>query len=213
MKYIKTVFVTVFVFVVAVHMLMLVNIVTQEEAVAVKKESVQKLDLRNVTIKPKPKPKVKPKPKPKPKPVPKPKPIPEPEVVPEPELEPQEPEKVEEVEEVEEQPVVEEPRLSAPEVEVIKSRYITKVKAAIEAKKYYPRRAKRLKREGVVEVRFTILKDGSVKDAALANPSRYKRLNKGALKTLKRVGKFAPIPQELKLDSWEVVVPIEYRLR
>lgn len=216
MKRIKVVFLAVFIFVTSIHLLLILNLVSSSELIVPKKETVKRLDLRNVTLAPKPKPKpkpvLKPKPKPRPKPVLKPKPIPKPIVEPEPIIEEQKVQKPDEVE-PELEPVVEQQTLCVEELEVIKAQYIKEVKSKIEQKKYYPKKAKRLKREGIVEVRFTIAKDGSVKDVELTNPSRYKSLNKGALKTLKSVGKFKPIPDELKLEEWEIIVPIEYRLK
>lgn len=229
MKHLKTTSIFVFVFVVIVHLLLIMKLVTSDKLVATKKETVQKIDLRNVTLvskpkvqvkkkiklkpkkKPKPKKKIKPKPKPKPKkrvkPIAKPKPVLKPE--PEPQEEPQK-----EVKEVKpSKPVVAKPKLSATQAEIIKSQYIQEIKNAIEEKKYYPRRARKLHHEGTVSVRFTILKDGTIKDISLENPSRFKRLNSGALKTLQSIGKFSPIPKELNLDDWEIVVPIEYILK
>jgi len=231
LKHLKTTSISIFVFVTIIHLLLIMKFVTSDKLVATKKETVQRIDLRNVTLvskpkvipkpkkkikkKPKPKKKIKPKPKPKPKkrvkPIAKPKPVPKPEVKPEPQAQ-EEPQK--EVKEVKKsEPVVAEPKLSASQVKIIQSQYIAEIKNAIEEKKYYPRRARRLKHQGVVTVRFTILKDGTIKDISLENPSRFKRLNSGALKTLQSIGKFSPIPKELKLDKWEIVVPIEYILR
>jgi protein TonB len=134
--------------------------------------------------------------------------MPKPEVKPKPEQKPiKEPEIKSEPERVEEPPV------SASKIDVIKAQYIEELKKAIEDKKYYPKRAKRLKHEGIVQVCFTVLKDGSIKNVTVLRPSKYKRLNKGALQTLQKVDRFAPIPKELKLDQWEIVVPIEYILR
>jgi periplasmic protein TonB len=201
----------VFLTVVMLHAALLWSSEPLAESVAIEeKKRVQTLDLRQVTIetpKPKPHPRPKPKVKPKPKPVAEPMPLPEPEPIDEPEIAP----------EPEPEPV---PESSAPssqvpvsEAEVIKAAYIAAVKAAIEAKKYYPRKAKRLRREGIVEVRFTIGADGTLGSISLAGASRYRRLNDGALQTLRDVGRVAPIPEALGLEFWEIVVPIVYRLQ
>jgi len=243
LKHLKITFVIVFVFVTIVHLLLIINLVTSDKLVATKKETVQKIDLRNVTlvskpkvepkskpkekVKPtpqgKPKEKVEPKPKPrkkiipKPKPKPKkklekrPKPVTKSKVIPKPKVKHKTRAKVKPHKKVKKSKPVS--RLSASKAKVIKSQYIRKVKSTIERKKYYPKRAKRLKHEGTVKVRFTILKDGSIKNVTLAHSSRYKRLNSGALQTLKRIGKFPLIPKALHLNQWEIVVPIEYILR
>jgi TonB family protein len=220
LKYFKIIFVAVFVTI--LHLLLLLQFVSQNEEVATKKESVQRVDLRNVSIAPQPKPKpiVKPKPLVKPKVEPKSlaKPeVVEPEIVPEVVEEVQKPvedmQEVEEVQELEEEVISQEASLSPSEVAEIKSHYITTIKRAIEQKKYYPKKEKRLNHEGIVEVSFIILKDGTIQEVAVKNPSKYKGLNQGALETLKRVARFEPIPEELALDRWEIVVPIEYTLR
>ena len=77
--------------------------------------------------------------------------------------------------------------------ELLKANYIDSVKAIIEANKYYPKNAKRRKQEDTVEIRFTILADGSVINIELDKPSRYQRLNKGTLTLLKK--SFKPIPK------------------
>jgi len=228
LKHLKTTFIIVFVFVTIVHLLLIMKLVTSDKLVVTKKETVQRIDLRNVTLvskpkvepktKPKKKPKTKPKkkikPKPKLKPKKRPKPITKPKIVPKQEVKPKTQPKVQPQKEVKKsEPVVAEPKLTVTQAEIIKSQYIAEIKSEIEKKKYYPRRAKMLHHEGAVTVRFTILKDGSIKDVTLEHPSRYKRLNSGALKTLENVGKFSPIPKELKLDQWEIVVPIEYILK
>ena len=222
MKYIKSLYISVLVLVTVLHVFLLINFVKNNKEIKIsKKETVQKLDLRNVTVKPKPKPKPKPKVKPKPKPKPKvkPKPKPKPKVKPKPKpdfkKEPQKEEKIEEVpivQKPEVEPVVKKQTLSASEAELIKSQYIRKIKKIIESKKYYPRKAKRLHHEGIVELHFTISADGSIKNIVIQEGSRYKELNKGAMKTLQSIKKFDPIPEKLGLKSWEIVVPIEYKI-
>ncbi|BCD68715.1 energy transducer TonB [Nitratiruptor sp. YY09-18] len=95
----------------------------------------------------------------------------------------------------------------------VKANYMSLVKAKIEAKKYYPKIAKRLKQQGVVVVSFTILADGRITNVNILKPSKYKRLNNGAIETLQKIGKFKPIPKELGVDHLDIVVPIKYVIK
>lgn len=210
-----------------VHVLVVLYTKTTQERALPQKTTVQKLNLKNVAIekeskpilKPKNKskhkaiPKVTPKPKAKIKPVKKQseQPIVKEEIKPEPVVE-------EDIEQVVEQqskpvPIAKQAQLLPDQEELLKANYIDSVKAIIEANKYYPKNAKRRKQEDTVEIRFTILADGSVINIELDKPSRYQRLNKGTLTLLKKIGSFKPIPKVLRMKSWEIVVPIAYQLR
>lgn len=185
-----------------------------------------------VEPKPKPKPKLKPKPKPRPKPKPKPKkreikkrkclkkrPVPKkvavqktPPPPPQPLFTPQPPPPVSAP------PVITQKAPSRPvanraEARRARARYLAKIREAIEAHKYYPRMAKKMRQVGTVKVRFTLLPDGALEDAAVVVPCRYKRLNKAALQTLERVGRFPPIPEKLGVSKLSICVPIRYSLR
>ncbi len=190
----------------------------------------QKIDLKQVVIqKPKaqpPKPEVA-KPLKKPKPIPKIEPAPkiaskvEPVLIPKaqqqepkPEVQPQlqesEPEVQPQVQECEPES---QPQISQDELDTLKASYLQELKNVIEAQKSYPKTAKRLKQEGSVEVMFTVLKNGTITNVKLNAPSRFTRLNSAAVETLKRVSIFKPIPNELNMQSWEIVVPISYTLK
>jgi len=62
-------------------------------------------------------------------------------------------------------------------------------------------------------VAFVILPDGSVKDVKVQSPCRYRKLNKAAVRTLERVGRFPPIPDTLNVSELSICVPIRYTLK
>ena len=105
------------------------------------------------------------------------------------------------------------PSISSSEREDLRARYLRKVRATIEAKKYYPRMAKKLRQTGRVEVQFEIRKDGTVCCVSLLRGCRHRKLNKAALRTIERIGRFDPIPEALKTEKLKVRVPINYSLR
>ena len=103
------------------------------------------------------------------------------------------------------------PRSSANK-KAIKNAYLSKVRRTIEQHKKYPKAAKRMKQQGVVYVKFTIKKNGSIKHIVLAKSSSYAKLNKAAVKILKNIRAFAAIPRELGVKYLSVTVPIRYKI-
>ncbi|WP_300367098.1 energy transducer TonB [Hydrogenimonas sp.] len=175
-------------------------------------------------IPPKPKPKTKPKPKPKPKPKKIIKPKPKPKQVPPPKPTEPEPEKITKVKP---QPVPSPPPVPTlqPKREIPVTRedtektvrqkalYLQKVRETIEANKYYPRMAKKLRQTGRVEVQFVIRNDGSVYGIEIVKPCRYKKLNRAARRTIEKIEKFEPFPESLNISEIRVTIPINYTLK
>jgi len=101
---------------------------------------------------------------------------------------------------------------SAPKQKAIKNAYLAKVRRTIEQHKKYPRTAKRMRQQGVVYVKFTISRNGKVHHIRLVKKCLHSKLNKAALKILKEIGAFAPIPKELKESTLSLTVPIRYKI-
>jgi len=154
---------------------------------------------------PKPTPVVKPKPRPKPrkpvvhKPRIKPKPVPVVEIASEP---------IVQVAKIPVQPTID-PDL----IERTENEYRTKLQAAIEAHKKYPRRARRLRQQGSVLVAFKVQKDGSIKNLEIASPSDSAILDKSAIDTVQKISGLFPLPEELNRTEWSFSIPINYFLR
>lgn len=91
--------------------------------------------------------------------------------------------------------------------------YFSMVWKMIERKKRYPSVAKQLHQEGVVHLSFTIGKDGQIRNIGLAKKSPYQRLNNAALRILREIGSFPPIPKALKRDSLSIIVPLRYKIQ
>jgi len=173
-------------------------------------------------VKPKPKPIEKPKQKPVIKPKPKPKPLKKPKPT---------PKKMEKpVKKYVEKRVIDPVRKSLPpppapkpvvaaqsvdkeKIDRIKAEYLASVRRKIEENKYYPRSAKRLRQTGVVEVKFTILKNGRIAALEVIGPCKYGRLNNAAKKTLEKIGKFDPIPEGIDSEEFRLKIPIKYMLK
>lgn len=90
--------------------------------------------------------------------------------------------------------------------------YKRALEAEIARNKRYPRMARRLGQEGTVEVGFVILRDGQLSDVRVVKGSGHAPLDRAAVDTLERLGRFQPIPPELGRESWNLVVPMSYDL-
>ena len=189
--------------------------------------------------KPEPEPKVEPKPLPKPepkkieKPKPEPKkvekkPLPKPEPRPEPKTEPK----------VEPKPAITAPAptttpapavnsnlpannksiASAPAQKVAQELNLSnaqsdedfsKVIAAVKKHKSYPNNARRMKHQGVVEVRFLLKADGSIDELKVTKSSGFESLDNGALENVKKASSEFPKPKEARYLRF----PIAFTLR
>lgn len=189
--------------------------------------------------KPEPEPKVEPKPLPKPEPkkVEKPKaeskkvekkPLPKPEPRPEPKTEPK----------VEPQPAITAPAPIATPAPAVNSNLpannksiaaapaqkvaqelnlsnaqsdedFSKVIAAVKKHKSYPNNARRMKHQGVVEVRFLLKTDGSIEELKVTKSSGFESLDNGALENVKKASSEFPKPKEARYLRF----PIAFTLR
>ncbi|WP_298037589.1 energy transducer TonB [uncultured Campylobacter sp.] len=188
---------------------------------------------------PKPEPKVEPKPLPKPEPkkIEKPKaepkkvekkPLPKPEPRPEPKIEPK----------VEPTPAITAPAPTATPAPVVNSNLpannksiasapaqkvaqelnlsnaqsdedFSKVIAAVKRHKNYPNNARRMKHQGVVEVRFLLKTDGSIDELKVTKSSGFESLDNGALENVKKASSEFPKPKEARYLRF----PIAFTLR
>ena len=176
---------------------------------------------------PKPEPKKIEKPKPEPKKVEK-KPLPKPEPRPEPKVEPK----------VEPKPAITAPAptatpapavntnlpannksiASAPAQKVAQELNLSnaqsdedfsKVIAAVKKHKSYPNNARRMKHQGVVEVRFLLKTDGSIDELKVTKSSGFESLDNGALENVKKASSEFPKPKEDRYLRF----PIAFTLR
>nr|VFK68467.1 MAG: outer membrane transport energization protein TonB [Candidatus Kentron sp. UNK]VFK73592.1 MAG: outer membrane transport energization protein TonB [Candidatus Kentron sp. UNK] len=91
--------------------------------------------------------------------------------------------------------------------------YLAMLRARIERKKYYPRASQRRGEEGKVIVRFVIRRNGEFTDLAVVRSSGIRRLDDAALKTLRRITPFEPIPAALGRGQWKLSIPLSYNLQ
>jgi periplasmic protein TonB len=158
---------------------------------------------------PRPKPQMKPavKPKPRPRPVPKPqvprKATPPPVVHNVPRLPP-----------AEAQPL---PQSSASDALAatanrVRALYLKRLGERIARNRFYPGKSRRRGEQGEVLLGLTITADGRFVDIHVAESSGFRRLDDAALKTLRRVGHFDPLPDALGLKLWSLQIPLVFAL-
>ncbi|MCL4502616.1 MAG: energy transducer TonB [Deltaproteobacteria bacterium] len=90
--------------------------------------------------------------------------------------------------------------------------YLAEVRRLLERHKNYPWMARRQHREGVVVLKFTIGKDGAIADHAIASSSGHEILDSAAQETLRKVGRFPPLPAVLNRSQLTIQVPLTFRL-
>ena len=180
---------------------------------------------------PKPEPKKIEKPKPEPKKVEK-KPLPKPEPRPEPKIEPKVEPKPEPTPAITAPAPVATPApavntnlpannksiASAPAQKVAQELNLSnaqsdedfsKVIAAVKKHKSYPNNARRMKHQGVVEVRFLLKTDGNIDELKVTKSSGFESLDNGALENVKKASSEFPKPKEARYLRF----PIAFTLR
>ena len=163
---------------------------------------------------PKPEPKVEPKPLPKPEPkkIEKPKPEPTPAITapapvatPAPAVNSNLPANNKSIASAPAQKVAQELNLSNAQSD----EDFSKVIAAVKKHKSYPNNARRMKHQGVVEVRFLLKTDGSIDELKVTKSSGFESLDNGALENVKKASSEFPKPKEARYLRF----PIAFTLR
>ena len=74
----------------------------------------------------------------------------------------------------------------------------SKVIAAVKKHKNYPSNARRMKHQGVVEVRFLLKTDGSIDELKVTKSSGFESLDNGALENVEKASSEFPKPKEAR---------------
>ena len=85
----------------------------------------------------------------------------------------------------------------------------SKVIAAVKKHKNYPSNARRMKHQGVVEVRFLLKTDGSIDELKVTKSSGFESLDNGASENVKKASSEFPKPKEARYLRF----PIAFTLR
>lgn len=167
-------------------------------------------------VQPPPRPRPKPEPPPKPKPRPKPRPAAKP--VSRPVVPPPQPSVPEATvsEPVVETPLVpvaaEQPRGDPRVSEQARRTYLGQLIAHIEQHKHYPRAARRRRLEGVVQVSFTLHRDGGISTLQVDERDAHPILTQAAEQTVRNALPLPPVPDEVECPM-PVSFGMEFALR
>jgi len=91
--------------------------------------------------------------------------------------------------------------------------YFALVSAHLNRRKVYPAEARQARQQGVVTVRFTVDRNGSVSNAAIKRGSGHEVLDRATLDLLQRVAPLPRMPASMARDSVTLSLPIDYSLR
>ena len=77
----------------------------------------------------------------------------------------------------------------------------------------YPSRAASKNQQGTVRIAVEIGRDGELKSLLTTQESKYSSLNKAAMKAVAKAAPFPTLPENIKSDSFELSIPITFRLQ
>jgi len=82
--------------------------------------------------------------------------------------------------------------------------YVQNLYNQLEQNKRYPLFARKLKVQGVVKVRFQVLRDGTIQNIQITQASSSEILNRAAMESLKKSSGHSPLPASIKGPSIQV---------
>ncbi|AMQ89868.1 energy transducer TonB [Marinobacter sp. LQ44] len=193
-----------------------------------KEEPQQKPDSLQAPM-PAPSPETKPEPLPEPEPKPQPTPEPEPvepvSTTSEPDMDVEEPE-VPETSGADPAPTAEPNLASAEDASVTpatqadsggvvndEARYLQALLGHLNRYKRYPESARRMRREGVVEVTFTVNRQGQVADARVVKSAGFRPLDDEVRDMLSRAVPLPGVPADYGRPELTVTLPVAFSLR
>ena len=170
-----------------------------------KKVEKPKAEPKKVEKKPLPKPEPRPEPKIEPKAEPQVEPAPSPAATPAPTVNTNLPANNKSIASAPAQKVAQELNLSNAQSD----EDFSKVIAAVKKHKSYPNNARRMKHQGVVEVRFLLKTDGSIDELKVTKSSGFESLDNGALENVKKASSEFPKPKEARYLRFPIVFTLK----
>lgn len=100
-----------------------------------------------------------------------------------------------------------------PKAKAKEADYFALVSAHLNRKKRYPTEAKRAQQQGVVTIRFTVARDGTVSGISVKRSSGHELLDAATVELLQRVSPLPKFPSAMKRESVTLSLPIDYSLK
>jgi TonB family protein len=104
------------------------------------------------------------------------------------------------------------PAYERTEVNDVLQHFADTIRRRIESQKRYPLAAQRSGISGEVDIRLTILRDGSLEDVVIAKSSGYEILDKAAIGSVRRASPFPPIPEESGKDKVHLTIQLLFNI-
>lgn len=104
-------------------------------------------------------------------------------------------------------------RGSDPKAKIAEADYFSLVSAHLNRKKKYPNQAKKAMQQGIVTVRFTVSRDGSVSGVSIKRSSGHALLDQATLDLMQRVAPLPKFPKSMARASVTLSLPIDYALK
>ncbi len=93
-----------------------------------------------------------------------------------------------------------------------RQRYLAEIKNLVERHREYPLLARKSRMEGEVTVRARLARGGRLLQAQIENSSGRSLLDRAALRAVRQVANFPPVPAAISGDEIDLTIPIVYRL-
>jgi TonB family protein len=95
---------------------------------------------------------------------------------------------------------------------IVKNSYLKAIQRKVYEQHIYPRQAVIKKWEGQTKVGIHLAADGNVIDVVVEEKSDYPVLDEAALKMVKGLKPFPPLPDELRGKERTIIVPVQFTL-
>jgi len=92
------------------------------------------------------------------------------------------------------------------------AQYQDQILSLIESNKYYPKRAKKMRQEGDVNVAFTLNRDGSIQNLKVLDANAPSLLKRAALKAIQLSALFPPFPSDFARNTRTFETKLSYTL-
>ena len=116
-------------------------------------------------------------------------------------------------EKIEQEKITSPPSISKDIIIKARETYEDKILKRINAMKHYPMWARRMGQEGVVKVKFTLNKDGTLNDEVIiVKRCGYEILNAAAIKTIVMANPYSGFPDEINEEEMTFIVDVDFRL-
>ncbi|MDY6853202.1 MAG: energy transducer TonB [Thermodesulfobacteriota bacterium] len=90
--------------------------------------------------------------------------------------------------------------------------YMETIRLRIERFKKYPHFARTKHMEGMATLRFTITKEGRLKESKLVKTTRYRILDRAALEAVRNAAPFPPLPESISASEITLEIAIVFEL-